>query len=32
LNLFQPLEIYNHPWLKAQKALLYYNHRGMRIC
>jgi hypothetical protein len=29
LKLFAPLESFNYPWLKAQKALLYYNHRGM---
>ena len=28
LNLFQALQGFKHPWLKAQKALLYYNHRG----
>ena len=29
LALFKPLVKYaGHSWIKAQKALLYYNHRG----
>ena len=31
LNLFQSLENFRHPWLMAQKALLYYNHRGSHL-